>query len=40
VPKLFLKADQGAILANDPLVNLVRRWPALTEKTVAGTRFV
>ena len=40
VPKLFLKADPGAILANDTLVNLVRGWPALTEKTVAGIHFV
>jgi hypothetical protein len=30
----------GAILANDRLVNLVRGWPALTEKTVAGIHFV
>jgi haloalkane dehalogenase len=36
VPKLFLKAEPGAILANDTLVNLVRRWPTVTEKTVAG----
>ncbi len=35
VPKLFLKAEPGAILANDRLINLVRGWPALTEKTVA-----
>jgi len=40
VPKLFLKADPGAILANNTLVNLVREWPALTEKTVAGIHFV
>src|SRR5690242_8187586 len=40
VPKLFLKAEPGAILANDTLVNLVRGWPALTEKTVAGIHFV
>jgi haloalkane dehalogenase len=40
VPKLFLKAEPGAILANDTLVNLVRRWPALTEKTVPGVHFV
>ena len=39
-PKLFLKAEPGAILANDTLVNLVRGWPALTEKTVAGIHFV
>jgi haloalkane dehalogenase len=40
VPKLFLKADPGAILASDALVNLVRGWPALTEKRVAGLHFV
>jgi haloalkane dehalogenase len=40
VPKLFLKAEPGAILANDRLVNFVRGWPALTEKTVAGVHFV
>jgi haloalkane dehalogenase len=32
--------EPGAILANDTLVNLVRRWPALTEKTVKGIHFV
>ena len=40
VPKLFLKAEPGAILANNTLVNLVRGWPALTEKPVAGIHFV
>jgi haloalkane dehalogenase len=40
VPKLFLKVEPGAILTNDTLVNLVRGWPALTEKTVAGVHFV
>jgi haloalkane dehalogenase len=40
VPKLFLKAEPGAILANDRLIDLVRGWPALTEKTVAGIHFV
>jgi haloalkane dehalogenase len=40
VPKLFLKAEPGAILTNDRLVNLVRGWPAVTEKTVAGIHFV
>jgi haloalkane dehalogenase len=39
VPKLFLKAEPGAIFA-DRFVNLVRGWPALTEKTVAGVHFV
>ncbi|MBV8785205.1 MAG: haloalkane dehalogenase [Mycobacterium sp.] len=40
VPKLFLKAEPGAILTNDRLVDLVRGWPALTEKTVSGIHFV
>jgi hypothetical protein len=39
VPKLFLKAEPGAILANDSLVNLVRGWPVLTEKTGEGDPF-
>jgi haloalkane dehalogenase len=40
VPKLFLKAEPGAILNLDRLLNLVRGWPALTEKTIAGIHFV
>src|ERR1700741_4673775 len=40
VPKLFLKAEPGAILAVDRLGKLVRGWPTLTEKTVAGIHFV
>lgn len=40
VPKLFLKAEPGAILANDTLVGLVRSWPALTETAVKGIHFV
>src|SRR5262249_53315042 len=36
----FLKAEPGAILANDRLVNLVRKWPAVTEKKVKGIHFV
>ena len=40
VPKLFLKAEPGAILAGHALVNLVRGWPGLTEKTIAGVHFV
>ena len=40
MPKLFLKAEPGAILANDSQVNLVRGWPVLTEKTVRGIHFV
>jgi haloalkane dehalogenase len=40
VPKLFLKVEPGAILTNDTLIKLVRGWPALTEKRVAGIHFV
>jgi haloalkane dehalogenase len=40
VPKLFLKAEPGAILANEWLVDFVRRWPAQDEVTVAGVHFV
>ena len=40
MPKLFLKVEPGAFLAIDTLVNLVRGWPALTEKKVAGIHFV
>lgn len=40
VPKLFLKAEPGAILTNDSLVKEVRAWPSLTEATVAGIHFV
>jgi haloalkane dehalogenase len=40
IPKLFLKAEPGAILTLDRLVNLVRGWPTLTEKTIAGIHFV
>ncbi|MEU6609559.1 haloalkane dehalogenase [Streptomyces shenzhenensis] len=40
VPKLFLKAEPGAILASDWLLDFVRKWPAQTEVTVAGVHFV
>jgi haloalkane dehalogenase len=40
VPKLFLKVEPGAVLTLDRLVQLVRGWPALTEKIVAGIHFV
>ena len=40
VPKLFLKAEPGGILANDKVLNLARRLPAQTEVTVAGVHFV
>ncbi|WP_027554781.1 haloalkane dehalogenase [Bradyrhizobium sp. Cp5.3] len=40
VPKLFLKAEPGGILAKDALVDFVRGWPEQTEVTVAGIHFV
>ena len=40
LPKLFLKVEPGAFLATERLVNIVRGWPALTEKTVRGIHFV
>src|SRR5262245_30286567 len=39
VPKLFLRAEPGAILANRALVDSVRGWPAQNELTVAGVHF-
>ena len=40
VPKLFVKAEPGGILANDADLNVVRRFPAQTEVTVAGIHYV
>jgi haloalkane dehalogenase len=40
VPKLFLRAEPGAILASDWLLDFVRGWPAQTEVPVAGIHFV
>ncbi len=40
VPKLFLKAEPGAILSNETLIKLVRAWPMLTEKKISGIHFV
>jgi haloalkane dehalogenase len=40
VPKLFVKAEPGAILASDWLLDIARGWPAQTEVTVAGIHFV
>src|SRR5258705_5240642 len=40
VPKLFVKAEPGGILAGDAMVDSVRKWPAQTEMTVAGVHFV
>ena len=40
VPKLFVKAEPGAILASGANRDFVRRWPAQAEVTVAGVHFV
>nr|BFE65308.1 hypothetical protein GCM10020063_098340 [Dactylosporangium thailandense] len=40
VPKLFVKAEPGAVLASDWLLDIVRGWPAQVEVTVAGIHFV
>jgi haloalkane dehalogenase len=40
VPKLFVRAEPGAILASDWLLDFVRGWPAQAEVTVAGIHFV
>src|SRR4029077_13040845 len=40
VPKLFLKAEPGGILAGGVVLNLARRLPAQTEVMVRGIHFV
>src|SRR5262249_29287418 len=40
VPKLFLKAEPGALLAGGANLETARAWPAQTEVTVAGVHFV
>jgi haloalkane dehalogenase len=40
VPKLFVKAEPGGILASKAMVDFVRGWPAQTEVTVAGVHFL
>src|SRR5215813_4689769 len=40
VPKLFVKAEPGAILAGGANLDFVRGWPAQTEVTVAGVHFL
>jgi len=40
VPKLFLKAEPGGILADGAVLELARRFPAQTEVTVRGVHFV
>jgi len=40
VPKLFIKAEPGALLGGGENLETVRAWPAQTEVTVAGVHFV
>ena len=40
IPKLFLKAEPGGILAHGAVLDLARSFPAQTEVTVAGLHFV
>ena len=40
VPKLFLKAEPGGILAHGAVLDLASSFPAQTEVTVAGVHFV
>jgi len=40
VPKLFFKAEPGAILANEKDLAFIRGLPVLTEVTVAGRHYV
>jgi haloalkane dehalogenase len=40
VPKLFLKAEPGALLAGGANLETARSWPAQTEVTVAGIHFI
>jgi haloalkane dehalogenase len=40
VPKLFFRAEPGAILANNEDLAFIRRLPALTEVKVAGRHYV
>ncbi len=40
VPKLFLKAEPGALLAGGANLDAARAWPSQTEVTVAGVHFI
>ncbi|TXH33973.1 MAG: haloalkane dehalogenase [Rhodospirillaceae bacterium] len=40
VPKLFFRAEPGAILANDEDLAFIRKLPALTEGAIAGRHYV
>ena len=40
VPKLFVKAEPGLLLASGSNLDFVRGWPAQAEVTVAGIHFL
>jgi haloalkane dehalogenase len=40
LPKLFIKAEPGALLGGGANLETVRAWPTQTEVTVAGVHFV
>lgn len=40
VPKLFLRAEPGALLGGGVNLETVRKWPAQTEVTIKGVHFV
>jgi haloalkane dehalogenase len=40
VPKLFFRAQPGAILANEEDLAFIRKFPALTEIKIAGRHYV
>jgi haloalkane dehalogenase len=40
VPKLFLRAEPGGILAHGAVLDLARSFPAQTEVTISGRHFV
>ncbi len=40
VPKLFLRAEPGGILAHGAVLDLARSFPVQTEVTIAGLHFV
>ncbi|WP_441259388.1 haloalkane dehalogenase [Bradyrhizobium sp. 521_C7_N1_3] len=40
IPKLFLRAEPGGILAHGPVLDLARSLPAQTEVTISGLHFV
>jgi haloalkane dehalogenase len=40
VPKLFVKAEPGALLGGGVNLETARSWPAQTEVTVKGVHFI